>query len=143
MEEIKQFENIELPRIDVPERYVMSPVELKDFVPFDVKRVYYITQPVGMTGAHCHYIEEEFFIMVKGTCVATIDYGNGVEEFEMTGPQSAMYVPNYVWHGFTDFSEDAVLLALSSTNYNPDRSDYLEDYDEYMKIRDEHLKADA
>jgi hypothetical protein len=52
----------------------------------------------------------------------------------MTGPTSAIYTGEYVWHHFKDFSTDAILLALSSTNYNPDRSDYIEDYEEYKKI---------
>ena len=57
----------------------------------------------------------------------------------MNAPSSAMYVTNYVWHQFTNFSSDAILLALSSTNYNPNRSDYIEDYDAYLKIRDTAL----
>jgi uncharacterized RmlC-like cupin family protein len=52
----------------------------------------------------------------------------------MVGPTSAIYVPAFVWHQFKDFSEDAILLAISSTNYNPDRSDYIEDYEEFKKI---------
>ena len=83
--------------------------------------------------------EKEFFILINGTCTAVIDQGNGLEEFKMEGPTSGLYVANYVWHHFKDFSEGSVLLALSSTNYNPNRSDYIEDYDEYLKVRDEKL----
>ncbi|SRR5258708_3348805 len=118
---------------------LMSPVELKEYIDFEVKRIYYITQPTADSGQHCHYIEKEFFILIQGICTAVIDRGNGKEDVPMTGPTSALYVPNYVWHGFKDFSPDAILLALSSTNYIPDRSDYLEDYDAYLKIRDEKL----
>lgn len=119
--------------------YIMSPVELHEYIDFDVKRVYYITKPTEESGQHCHYIEKEFFILLQGSCTAVIDQGRGKEEFPMQGPTSALYVPNYVWHGFKDFSPDAILFALSSTNYKPDRSDYLENYDEYLKIRDEHM----
>lgn len=118
----------------------MTPVELKDYIPFDIKRIYFITKPKADSGQHCHYKEEEVFIMVEGSCTAVIDRGNGKEDIRMEAPTTALYVPNYIWHGFKDFSEDAVLLALSSTNYNPDRSDYLEDYAKYMEIRDENLK---
>ncbi len=118
----------------------MSPLELKDYVDFEVKRMYFITNPTEPTGAHCHRKEEELFVMIKGTCTAVIDRGNGLENLSLEAPTSAVYVPAYVWHHFKDFSPDAILLALSSTNYNPDRSDYIEDYDEYLKIRDEKLK---
>lgn len=122
------------------DRFIMSPVELKDYIDFEVKRIYFITQPKMQSGEHIHYIEKEFFILVQGTCTAVIDKGQGKEELPMEGPTTALYVPNYVWHGFKNFSDDAVLLALSSTNYNPDRSDYQENYDEYLKIRDEKIK---
>lgn len=137
---IKKFEQFFIKTIETPKSpFVMSPLELADYIDFEVKRIYYITKPHGNTGQHCHYIEKEFFILIQGTCTAIIDSGNGKEDIPMTGPTTGLYVPNYVWHGFKDFSDDAVLLALSSTNYNPDRSDYLESYDEYLKIRDEKL----
>jgi len=136
---MKKFEQYTLKAF--PSRgYIMSPVELKEYINFDVKRIYYVTKPTGDSGQHCHYIEKEFFILLQGTATAIIDRGKGKEEFPMTGPTSALYVPNYVWHGFKDFSEDAILLALSSTNYSPDRSDYLEDYEQYLTFRDEKLK---
>ncbi len=112
----------------------MSAVELKEYIDFEVKRVYFITGIKAPTGAHCHKIEAEFFVLQQGSCIAVIDNGNGLEEFKMQGPTSAMYVPPRVWHHFKDFSPDAVLLALSSTNYNPDRSDYVEDYEEFKKL---------
>ncbi|HQF56983.1 MAG TPA: FdtA/QdtA family cupin domain-containing protein [Candidatus Magasanikbacteria bacterium] len=131
MEQLQQFE---LKKIVVPGKFTMSPVELKDFIDFTVKRVYFITKPENKTGAHCHKIEQEFFILQQGSCTAVIDQGKGLEEIKMVGPTSAIYVPAFVWHQFKDFSEDAILLAISSTNYNPDRSDYIEDYEEFKKI---------
>ena len=89
---------------------------------------------------HCHYVEKELFVMIQGSATAVIDQGKGLEEFEFKAPHSALYAANYVWHGFKDFSDDAILLAISSTNYNPDRSDYLEDYEKYLTLRDQHLK---
>ncbi len=112
----------------------MTPVELKDYIDFEVKRVYFITKPIGNTGAHCHKIEKEFFILQNGACTAVIDQCRGLEEIKLAGPTSSLYVGEYVWHHFKDFSADAILLALSSTNYSPDRSDYIEDYEEYKKL---------
>ena len=120
--------------------FMLTPLELKDYIDFEVKRVYFISEPTDVSSQHCHLEEKELFILQQGTCTAVIDRGEGLEEIPLTGPKHAIYVPNYVWHGFKDFSSDAILLALSSTNYKPDRSDYIEDYNEYLKIRDEKLK---
>lgn len=128
----KEFKIFELKKVETP-KFLMSPAELKDYIDFEVKRVYFITKPQAPTGAHCHKAEEEFFILVQGTCAAVIDRGQGLEEIPLSGPTGALYVPNYVWHHFKDFSPDAILLALSSTNYNPNRSDYIEDYEEFKK----------
>jgi dTDP-4-dehydrorhamnose 3,5-epimerase-like enzyme len=114
--------------------------ELKDYIDFSVARFYYIQGSTENTGQHCHKEEKELFVMIKGSCTAIIDRGNGKEDIPMESPADAIYIPNYVWHGFKDFSEDAILMALSSTNYREDRSDYIEDYDEYLKVRDEKLK---
>lgn len=127
-----KFKEHQLKSIQAP-NFLMNPVELKDYIDFEVKRVYYIVNPTADTGAHCHKIEKEFFILIQGSATAVVDYGHGLEEVKMQGPSSAIYVGEYVWHHFKDFSADAILLALSSTNYNPDRSDYIEDYEEYQK----------
>ena len=135
----KKFAIYPLKNIDT-DRILMTPLELKDYIPFAVKRIYFFEVKKGETGQHCHFEEEEFFVMIKGSCTAVIDQGNGKEEIQFVAPKTALYVPNYVWHGFKDFSDDAILLALSSTNYRADRSDYLEDYEEYLKMRDEKVK---
>jgi len=116
------------------ERAVYSFAELKDYIDFDVKRIYFLQDFHADTGQHCHKIEKELFIMQRGTCTAIIDRGNGKEEIPMSGPGEAIYVGAYVWHGFKNISSDAVFLALSSTNYNPDRSDYIEDYEAYSEM---------
>ncbi|EKD43918.1 MAG: WblP protein [uncultured bacterium] len=111
----------------------LTPVELKDFIDFEVKRIYFITDFTVPTGQHCHHKELELFICQRGAVTAVIDRGNGKEDLLMSA-SDAIYVGNYVWHGFKDASVDCVLLALSSTNYSADRSDYVTDYEEYKKI---------
>lgn len=127
-----EFKQLKVNEIQAP-NFVMSPAELKDFVDFEVKRIYFISHPTGPTGQHCHLKEKELFIMTAGSCTAVIDRGSGLEEIRLEAPQDAIYVGNYVWHGFKNFSADAVLLAISSTNYNPNRADYIEDYEKYKE----------
>lgn len=120
--------------------FLMTPLELQEYIDFAVERIYFISHPQGDTSQHMHYEEKELFIAIQGKCTAVIDRGNGKEDVVLEGPHTAIYVPNYVWHGFKDLSQDAIVAALSSTNYRPDRSDYLENYDEYLKIRDKKIK---
>lgn len=115
------------------ERAFYNFCELKDFIDFEVKRVYFIQDCNEATGQHCHKLEKEFFVLQRGECTAIIDRGHGKEEIKMQ-VSDGLYVGNYVWHGFKDFSSDAMLLALSSTNYSQDRSDYVEDYNQYKEI---------
>lgn len=131
---MKQFEKMDL-KTFASRGYKLTPLEFKDVVPFDVKRIYFITdfETGRETGQHCHKIEEEVFIQVKGTSVAIIDRGTGREEMEL-GQGEAIYVPNFVWHGFSKPSSDCVIAALSSTNYGAAREDYVEDYDDFKKI---------
>jgi mannose-6-phosphate isomerase-like protein (cupin superfamily) len=128
----QSFKKLEVKKILAP-TFVMSPLELKDYIDFEPKRIYFISNPTGPTGSHCHLNELELFIMIAGSCTAVIDQGNGLEEIKLQGPTDAIYVGNYVWHHFKDFSSDAVLLAVSSTNYNPNREDYIEDYEKFKE----------
>ena len=117
--------------------FLMTPLELKDYIDFEVKRVYFVTSPVNekLTGSHCHLQDEdELFVMVAGSCTMVVDDGSGLEEIKLEGPKDAAYIPHMVWHHFKDLSDDAVLCAITSTNYNPNRSDYCEDYAEFKEL---------
>jgi mannose-6-phosphate isomerase-like protein (cupin superfamily) len=127
------FKKLSVPKFDTG-NMIMNPLELKDFIDFEPKRIYYVTNPSGDTSAHCHFKEKELFIMVAGGCTAIIDRGQGLEDFQLNGPSDVIYVGNHVWHGFKNFAPGSVLMAVTSTNYNPDRSDYLMDYAEYKKL---------
>lgn len=110
----------------------LTPMELKDFVDFEVKRVYTVHNNQETRGGHAHIVEEEFFFMASGSSVAKIHDGEQWHEIKMEANQQGLYVGNMVWHQFEDFSADGVLVALSSTNYNPDRNDYIEDLEKFL-----------
>lgn len=130
---MKKFRHFKLKNFN-DERFLLTALELKDFIDFDVKRIYFISNAKAPTGAHCHKKEKELFVMIQGSCIAVVDYGKGLAELRLRGGKDAIYVSNYVWHHFKNFSKSAVLLALSSTNYSADRDDYIEDYVEFKKL---------
>ena len=132
----RRYKLYTLNNIQAP-NFVMTPLELKDYIDFDVKRVYFITDPTNekLTGSHSHIAEEdELFVMISGKCTMVLDDGHGLEEVELDGPKKAIYIPKLVWHHFKDMSDDAVILAITSTNYKPERTDYCEDYQEFQKL---------
>lgn len=117
--------------------FTMTALELKDFIDFEVKRIYFLSSGIGehLTGSHCHIKDEdELFIIVAGSATMVVDDGHGLEEIKLEGPKSAIYIPHLVWHHFKDLSDDVVIAALSSINYSADRSDYCEDYAEFQEL---------
>jgi len=123
------------------QNYYLTPVELNNFIDFEVKRIYYINQIIAdnvFTGAHCHHNEKEFFMVLNGSATIVLDQGNGLEEIQLVMNQG-IFIDSYIWHHFKNISNGTIILALSSTNYSPDRNDYIENYDDYLKIRDEKL----
>ncbi len=125
-----------LKNIQAP-NFLMTALELKDYIDFPVKRIYFITSPGGefKTGNHAHRVQEdEMFVMVQGSCTISVDDGHGIEDIVLTGPKSMIVIPHLVWHGFKNLSKDAIILAVSSTNYDPARPDYINDYQEFQRL---------
>ena len=132
----RRYHLFELKNIPTP-NFLITPLELKDYIDFEVKRVYFISQPQGekLTGSHCHVDSEtELFIAIQGTVTMVLDDGHGLEEVRLEGPKNAIYVPRMVWHHFKDLSDDAIILALTSTNYDPERKGYCEDYHQFQEL---------
>jgi dTDP-4-dehydrorhamnose 3,5-epimerase-like enzyme len=127
-----EFKEIAIKTVQAP-NFALTPFELHEYIDFEVKRVYFITQPTGPTGSHCHLKEKELFAAIQGSCTAVIDRGNGLEEIRLNAFEKAIYIGNYVWHHFKDFEPETIVMAISSTNYNPNREDYITDYEEYEK----------
>jgi len=116
----------------------MNPAELLNFFPgktFELKRVYWIDNPKGnkKSGQHCHTDEDEIFIVIKGNVIMLLDDGGGKEEIKLT-ENNIVWVPKLVWHGFEHLSDDSIILALSSTNYDSERKGYVEDYSDFLKL---------
>ena len=58
--------------------------------------------------------------------------------FVLNRPHTGIYLPNMVWKDMYDFSEDSVLLCLASEHY--DDSEYIRDYNEFVKIVNEEKR---
>lgn len=106
--------------------------ELKD-VPFDIKRVYYMydtTEGVAR-GHHAHKALEQILICVHGSCKILLDDGEEKTIVPLEKPNEGLYVSNVMWREMYDFEPGTVLLVLASELY--DESDYIRNYDEFLK----------
>jgi len=121
---------VELPTFK-DERGVLTAIELKDFCDFDVKRVYFLTDVVSARGGHAVRGEQKLYVCQKGEVEARMHDGEKWHEFKLSGPSEGILMTGMCFRDFWKFSEDAVLMAISSVNYNP--SDYIYDLDEFIK----------
>lgn len=114
------------------DRGSLCPIELSELNLFDIKRVYSVYANKQKRGGHAHFNEEEFFFMAEGSCICRLHDGTDWIQIELTVGINAVYVSNMVWHEFDNFSNGASLVALSSTSYNHNRSDYIEDFNDFL-----------
>ena len=111
--------------------------EFKD-IPFSIKRVYYMydTLPDVVRGHHAHKNLEQILVCVHGSCKIRLDNGKEKKVVALEKPYEGLYVANNMWREMFDFSSDAVLMVFASDYY--DESDYIRDYDEFLKFVGEH-----
>ncbi len=109
----------------------LSVLELKDFIDWEPKRIYYVTGAVKDRGGHAVRGEKKIYICAQGTITARIHDGKSWKEFKLKGPDDGLIVEEMVYREFKDFSKGAVLVSVSNLNY--DKSKYIFDFDEFLK----------
>lgn len=97
-------------------------------IPFEIKRVYYLTgtKPGVPRGFHAHKQLEQIAVCVSGKCRMILDDGFRKEEVWLDSPAKAISINKMIWHEMHDFSEECVLLVIASDHY--DESDYIRNY---------------
>ena len=126
---------IELPKVKDP-RGNLTFIESGQQVPFIVQRNYWIYDvPSGMwRDGHAFKQQCELIIALSGSFDVIVNDGSGEQTFHLARPQIGLYVPNMTWRHINNFSTNSVALVLSSTLY--DEKDYIEDFDEFLALKD-------
>lgn len=106
----------------------LTALELKDYVDWEVKRVYYVTHVKEARGGHCVKGEKKIYVMMKGKCTAKFFNGNEWQTLELNENDGCI-LDKDLWREFEDFSDGAVLAAISNVNY--DENLYIRDIEEY------------
>lgn len=119
------------------ERGHLVAIESEKGIPFTIKRVFYIygTQKDVVRGLHANRKSEFILINVSGKSKVRVKDGKTENVFVLDKPYLGLYLPQMVWKEMLDFSQDSVLLVLSSTTY--DKAEYIYDYGEYLNILEE------
>ncbi len=111
----------------------LTPIEELFDVPFDIKRVYYITKvPQDISrGFHAHRKLNQVLICLNGSVKIKVKTPKEENEFTLANSSVGLYIGPYIWREMYDFSEGAVLLVLASDYYN--ENDYIRNFDFYMQ----------
>ncbi len=115
----------------------LIPIEFDKDISFDVKRMFYVydVHDQNDRGKHSHHKTKQILIAVSGGVTVVCDDGKERRNYVLNEPSRALYIPELIWDEQIYQSEDSVLLVLSNTNYEPD--DYIEDYDEFRRLKNE------
>ena len=126
------------PRIlDLPKildcRGNLSIIEEMKNIPFEIKRSFWIYDvPGGETrGGHAYKETQEFIVALSGSFDVVIDDGNVKQTYSLNRSYYGLYVPKMMWRQMTNFSTNSLALVLTSTVY--DESDYINDYQSFLK----------
>lgn len=105
-----------------------------DHIPFDVKRVYYITEPVaGLTrGKHAHKKTRQLLFCLRGKVRMLLSDGVRTEQIVLKSPEQGIMLEKMVWHDMLDMDENTILLVLASEKFDP--KDYIRDYEEFLDL---------
>ncbi len=131
MTEKKEPYLIELKAIGAPEIGYISIAESLQTIPFEIKRVFwsYYTPQMITRGRHAHHQLEQVLVAVSGRIVVTNESQAGETTVHiLENPNIGLYIPPMYWH-VMQFSHNAVMLSLASSDYN--EKDYIRDYDEF------------
>lgn len=93
-------------------------------IPFEVKRVYWISNVPNQTirGTHAHRFCEEIVCVLKGEVDVKLIESNGQITLIKLQQNEKLYIPVEVWKEII-FYEKAILIVYASTEY--DASDYV------------------
>ncbi|MGN7399540.1 sugar 3,4-ketoisomerase [Cytobacillus praedii] len=118
----------------ISDRYgYLTPIEGNVDIPFEIKRVYYITKVEKdiTRGYHSHKKLHQVLICLNGSVKVQLKNPYYEEVIELNDSSVGLYIGPYIWREMFDFSEGSVLMVLASEPY--DESDYIRNYDFYLE----------
>ena len=113
----------------------LSFIEQENHIPFIIRRTYWLYDVPGgeARGGHAYRENQEFIVALSGSFDVILDDGTEKQTFTLNRSYYGLYVPKGLWREMENFSTNSLALILSSTDYNA--NDYIRDYDEFVKLK--------
>lgn len=105
---------------------------------FDIKRIYYIYEfeNKNRRGFHAHKKLKQVIFCPHGSIEIELDNGKEKKKYLLDNPQEILILERGYWREFTCLKEGSILCVGASEIY--DESDYIRDYDEYLRWEKEN-----
>jgi len=116
------------------ERGSLLPIEFTS-LPFEPKRLFVVNNvPINMIrGCHSHFKTKQLIICTSGSVDVILHDGVNETTHRLLKNQKIL-IPELIWDSQKFLQENSEILVICSTNY--DSSDYILDFDEFKKIKD-------
>ena len=117
-----------IPTVDAGE---LSFFESNHDIPFDVKRIYYISKvPEGVRrGFHAHKELKQLLFCPYGKIQLVLENKDQREEIELSDPSIGVLIDKPTWREMLWLQKDSVLCVAASDYYSVE--DYIRDYSEF------------
>ena len=127
---------IELPKF-LDARGNLSLAEQNNHIPFEIKRTYWIYDVPGGEdrGGHAFKENQEVVIALSGAFDVVVDDGNQKKTFSLNRSYYGLYIPAGLWRTMENFSTNSLALEFGSAHF--DVNDYVRDYDEFLKLKND------
>ena len=102
----------------------LTAIEGNSDVPFEIRRVYYITGvPENETrGFHSHRQLEQVLLCLNGNVKIRVKTPHEEEIISLQEDSRGLYIGHMVWREMFDFTPGAVLMVLASEHYTEEDS---------------------
>lgn len=107
-------------------------VQNGDYLPFNVKRVYYLYDiPSGSgRGGHAHKALYQLIVSASGSFDVMLDDGYKKKIVNLNRPNYGLLVVPGIWRELINFSSGAICLVLASQKYS--EQEYIRTYEDFL-----------
>ena len=111
----------------------LNVMEAQKNVPFDIKRVYCLTNMNDEArGFHAHKALRQVAVCLRGSCDFLLDDGTARETITLDAPTQGLVINGMIWREMRNFSDGCVIMVLADAHYDED--DYIRDYDAFKAL---------
>lgn len=130
------YKIIDLPKI-IDKRGNLSFFEYPNQLPFEIARTYWIYDvPGGETrGSHAFKEQQEMIVALSGSFDVILHDGKEEYRINLNRSYYGLYIPRMMWRRIENFSTNSLALIVSDKRFED--SDYIRDFEEFKKLKNE------